>query len=269
MASPFPGMDPYLEQSAFWSPFHNRLMLAIANRIAPQLRPRYYVEVETRSYMDTPESDLLIGIPDAVVLRDSRASQPSDKLLASKTSSVAVRNTPQTVTLPIPIEIRERYLEVREVNSDQVITAIEMLSPANKRKGKGRDIYETKRAAILSSASHFIEVDLLRSQSPFAIVGASSISDYYVLVSRASNRPKAQLYAFALREILPEFLLPLKDPDEAIAVDLQSVFQEVCEQASYDLRIDYSREVPMPSLSLEDQAWVQNLLSTHGKLKEN
>ena len=180
----------------------------------------------------------------------------------SKTGSVAVRTTPQTVTLPIPIEVRERYLEIREVANDRVITAIELLSPTNKKKGKGRDTYETKRAAILSSASHFIEIDLLRSQSPFTIFGTSDIGDYYVLVSRTQDRPKAQLYSFTLRETLPEFLLPLKEPNEAIAVDLQSIFQEVVEQASYDLRINYTREIPPPSLSPENKAWVQNLLAS-------
>ncbi|PZO11725.1 MAG: hypothetical protein DCF25_18855 [Leptolyngbya foveolarum] len=185
-------------------------MLAIANRIAPKLRPHYYVEVETRSYMDTPESDLLIGIPDAVILSNSQNSQPLEAFVAAKVSNVVVRTTPQTVTLPIPIEIRERYLEVREAGSDRVVTAIEMLSPTNKRKGKGRDIYETKRAAVLSSASHFVEIDLLRSRSPFPIVGASSIGDYYVLVSRTSNRPKAQPYAFMLREHSLSFYYRLK-----------------------------------------------------------
>ncbi|WP_255516176.1 DUF4058 family protein [cf. Phormidesmis sp. LEGE 11477] len=42
MASPFPGMDPYLEQSAFWSSFHTRLMVAIADALAADLRPTYY-----------------------------------------------------------------------------------------------------------------------------------------------------------------------------------------------------------------------------------
>ena len=261
MASPFPGMDPYLEQAAFWSPFHNRLMVAIANRLSPQLRPQYYIEVETRAYMDTLDSELLIGIPDAVVLSDSKDTKTSDEFIESQAGSVAVRTTPQTVTLPVPIEVRERYLEVREVANDRVITAIELLSPTNKKKGKGRDTYEAKRAAILGSASHFIEIDLLRSQSPFAIFGASDIGDYYVLVSRTQERPKAQLYPFTIRETLPEFLLPLKELDEAIAVDLQSIFQEVVEQASYDLRIDYTREVPPPSLSLEDKAWADNLLN--------
>ncbi|MEM9008067.1 MAG: DUF4058 family protein [Cyanobacteria bacterium P01_F01_bin.86] len=264
MASPFPGMDPYLEQSAFWSPFHNRLMVGFANRIAPALRPQYYVEVETRSYMDMPEGELLVGIPDAVILRDSQNSAESDKAVSSTGSSVAVRTPPQTVTLPVPVEVRERYLEVREIGSNQVVTAIELLSPANKKKGKGRDVYEAKRAAILSSQSHFIEIDLLRGQAPFPVIGASSLGDYYVLVSRADDRPKAQFYSFTLREKLPEFLLPLKDPDEAIAVDLQSIFQEVCEQASYDLRIDYTQPVPAPALSSETQAWADDLIKSHG-----
>ena len=266
MASPFPGMDPYLEQSAFWSPFHNRLMVGLANRLSPILRPQYYIEVETRSYMDTPEDELLIGIPDAVVLGSNQLNHESKKSPFSEGSRVAVRTPPQTVTLPVPVEVRERYLEVRELGSDRVITAIELLSPTNKRKGRGRDAYEAKRASILSSRSHFVEIDLLRSQSPFSIIGADYMGDYYVLVSQANRRPQAQFYSFTLRESLPEFLLPLKEADEAIAVDLQSIFQEVYEQASYDLRIDYTQPVPAPALSDENQAWIEDLIKSNRQL---
>ncbi|MEL6160774.1 MAG: DUF4058 family protein [Cyanobacteria bacterium J06623_5] len=266
MPSLFPGMNPYLEQSAFWSPFHNRLMVGLANRIAPALRPHYYVEVETRSYMDTLGGELLIGIPDAVVLSDSQPDVAFDKNSPSKGSNVAVKAMPQTVTLPVPVEIRERYLEVRELGRNQVVTAIELLSPANKKTGKGRETYEVKRASILSSASHFIEIDLLRSQSPFPIIGASCMGDYYVLVSRADRRPQADFYSFGLRDHLPEFLLPLKEPDEAVRVDLQSIFQEVCEQASYDLRIDYTQPMPAPELSAEDQMWVEGLVKSSSAL---
>ena len=141
------------------------------------------------------------------------------------------------------------------------MTVIELLSPANKRKGKGRDIYEAKRAAILGSASHFVEIDLLRKNSPFPIHGASELGDYYVLVSRASKRPRAELYTFTMRESLPEFLLPLKEATESIAVDLQDIFQKVCDQASYDLRIDYTQPSPPPALAAVDQEWVKGLLS--------
>lgn len=37
MASPFPGMNPYLEQAVLWSEFHSRLIVAIADALAPSL----------------------------------------------------------------------------------------------------------------------------------------------------------------------------------------------------------------------------------------
>ncbi|MGB8699594.1 MAG: DUF4058 family protein [Thermosynechococcaceae cyanobacterium] len=50
MPSPFPGMDPYLEQLAFWSSFHSRCIVALADAIAPQILPKYYIiEAETRT----------------------------------------------------------------------------------------------------------------------------------------------------------------------------------------------------------------------------
>ncbi len=43
MRSPFPGMNPYLEQPIFWSEFHSRLIVAIADALAPSLLPKYYI----------------------------------------------------------------------------------------------------------------------------------------------------------------------------------------------------------------------------------
>ncbi|MGF1519829.1 MAG: DUF4058 family protein [Nodosilinea sp.] len=45
MPSPFPGMDPYLEQPTFWSSVHFRLIGAMAAAIAPQILPKYYIEL--------------------------------------------------------------------------------------------------------------------------------------------------------------------------------------------------------------------------------
>jgi hypothetical protein len=43
MSYPFPGMNPYLEQPAFWSSVHSRLIVAIADTVAPQILPNYYI----------------------------------------------------------------------------------------------------------------------------------------------------------------------------------------------------------------------------------
>ncbi len=71
MASPFPGMNPYLESPAFWSEFHNRLMVAIADNLSPQLRPRYRVVIEQRVYLSSIDDRKLLGIPDVTVTRQS------------------------------------------------------------------------------------------------------------------------------------------------------------------------------------------------------
>ncbi|GAA6624175.1 hypothetical protein NUACC26_100000 [Scytonema sp. NUACC26] len=39
MSYPFPGMNPYLEHPSLGSGVHHRLITAIANDLAPQIRP--------------------------------------------------------------------------------------------------------------------------------------------------------------------------------------------------------------------------------------
>lgn len=259
MPSPFPGMDPYLEQPTFWSSFHSRLIVAIADTLAPQLRPHYFIEVETRTYKDIPDGELLVGIPDAVVLAGIAQNNPKPPDSPS-TPGIEGQFQPQTVTLPMPAEIKERYLEVREVGSNAVITVIEVLSPKNKRKGKGRNVYEEKRQTILGSASHLIEIDLLRSDSPMPMQGAVQLAHYHVLVSRAEQRPQATLYAATIRDPLPEFPVPLKATNERVLVNLQAIVAGVYERASYDLRLDYSQPLPPPRFSQTDKDWITSLL---------
>ena len=68
MSTPFPGMDPYLERRGLWEGVHTRLLVALADAIAPQVRPRYRVDVEQRTYLAVMTPDDLIGKPDVLVL---------------------------------------------------------------------------------------------------------------------------------------------------------------------------------------------------------
>lgn len=258
MPSPFPGMDPYLEQPAFWSSFHSRLMVAIADAIEPQLSPQYYVEVETRTYHDDGEDGLLIGIPDAIVF--SGQSDVTPQLLVED-SSVATQSLPERVSVPMSVAVKERYLEVREIVTDDVITVIELLSPKNKRSGEGRTAYEKKRRAILSSATHLVELDLLRGNKAMAILGMRSKTAYRILVSRSHQRPAADLYSVVLQQELPSFPVPLKLNDPEPSVPFQEIFNGVYERARYRTRIDYHLPVPPPALSEADRHWVEALLA--------
>jgi hypothetical protein len=257
MPSPFSGVDPYLENPELWPEVHHRLITAIAIAIGPSIRPKYRVAIEKRTYFSEPEDSLTVAIPDVAIY-----STPSVANSIPSTATLPKCSEPITVALPMPEETREGYLEIREVGTGQVITVIEILSPKNKRSGKGRDAYERKRQKLLLSSTHLIEIDLLRGGQPMPIRGEIQ-GDYRILVSYSDFRPRAHLYPFTLREEIPSFPIPLQSEDASVAVDLQFLFSEVYDQAGFDLTVDYTQP-PVPPLKGEDAVWADELLREKG-----
>lgn len=259
MPSPFPGMNPYLENPELWSEVHSRLIVALADEIAPALLPRYYVAIEKRIYLATPEENVLIGIPDVSFI--SQELQASQELERGNTpiATLSKSDEPQTVTLSLAEEVQERYLEIRDTQTAKVVTAIELLSPKNKRAGEGREAYLRKRQRILTSSTHLVEIDLLRGGKPMPMQGVTQRKDYRILISRNDFRPHAQLYAFNVRDGIPKFELPLKAGDNAQIVELKPILDGVYDRGGYRFRIDYSQP-SIPALSGEE-AWVETLLA--------
>jgi Protein of unknown function (DUF4058) len=263
MPSPFPGMDPYLENPDFWQETHHWLISEIAASLVPQIRPKYEIAIDKRIYEITDRNDsngdfLLVGIPDVAIKR-----QPNNPDVPTRSIATTTLTVPTTVKVPAPDKIKQAYLEVREISTKQVVTAIEILSPVNKRNGEGRLTYLKKRQSILGSLTHLVEIDLLRNWEPMPVINNSIQSDYRVLVSRSDRRPFAELYAFNLRDSLPIFLLPLREEDVEPIVNLPELLAGVYDRAGYDYRIDYDRE-PIPSLSEQDLVWVKELLQATG-----
>ncbi|BAY78502.1 hypothetical protein NIES25_49770 [Nostoc linckia NIES-25] len=259
MPSPFPGMNPYLEDPALWPGIHGRLIVAIADFLSPQLRPKYFVAIEERIYQTTADDRLLVGIPDAIIKNSQTEINPKIPNIAVATPAVQ----PKTVTVPIPETVKERYLEVRKVGTKEVVTAIEVLSPKNKRPGEGRNAYEIKRQRVLGSLTNLVEIDLLRGGEPMLVFGDGMQNDYRILVSRTENRPQSDLYAFNLQDVIPSFTLPLQSGDSEPLVDLQSLLAGIYDRGSYDLVIDYSQQ-PSLQLSEDNAAWVDALLRDKG-----
>jgi hypothetical protein len=259
MSSPFPGIDPYVENPEFWSEVHNRLIVAIADSLAPKLRPKYRVAIEKRTYLNDNGESLLVGIADVAVL-SGRSTSPTP----FQTAILPARHrSPVKVTVPLPEEVRESYLEIREVSGGQVITVLEILSPKNKRPGTGRSIYERKRQQVLASDTHFVELDLLRGGVPMPLLGEFMPTPYYILVSRSHQRPSADLYPFTLREEIPVFSVPLAPNEPEPEVDLQGLFDSVYDRAGLDLVIDYAQP-PISILDKDDVDWVDTWLKERG-----
>ena len=70
------------------------------------------------------------------------------------------------------------------MTTQEVVTIVEVLSPANKRAGRGRDAYLQKRERVLGSSTHLVEIDLLRTGEPMPMAGALRDLDYRIVVSR-------------------------------------------------------------------------------------
>ncbi|MBO1348802.1 MAG: DUF4058 family protein [Hormoscilla sp. GUM202] len=260
MPSPFPGMDPYLEHPQLWLGVHHLLISEIFRLLSPQLLPKYRVAVEVRMYETGGPNSLLVGIPDLIVKREQREETKPSR------SQVAVLSPPAqpvTVTTPIPETIKEGYLEVQEVGTGEVVTALEILSPKNKRSGKGRNAYQKKRQRVLGSATNLVEIDLLRGGIPMPFFGDNIFSDYRILVSRDNQRPYADLYAFNLPDAIPSFPLPLQSGDVEPVVDLQRLLNEIYDLSGYELVIDYSQK-PEPPLSEANAAWASSWLREKG-----
>jgi hypothetical protein len=256
-------MNPYLEAAFLWREVHSRLIVALANDLGSRLRPKYYAAIETRTYLDDDSEGVLVGVPDAVVFSAQRQTTLTEIVTNSQApiSQATIPSTqPQRVQLLDPVEIKERFLEVRQVKTHAVIAAIEILSPKNKR-GDGRISYLKKRQAVLRSQTHLVEIDLLRAYQPMPMLSTSGLGDYRILVSDAAQRPNADLYQFNLRDRIPSFLLPLQPDDQALAIDLQPLLQTVYDEGNFDLRVDYSEPIPEPALSESDRAWVEQCLT--------
>ncbi len=255
MPSPFPGMNPYLEHPELWAGVHLLMIAALTDSLAPQLRPKYGVAVEVRIYETSLEKSLLVGIPDMTIKRHTSVANPIMSNVAVAEPSVQ----PLTVTIPSPEIVKQGYLEVREVATGEVVTAIEIISPINKRSGAGRKAYKIKRQRVLKSSTHLVEIDLLRAGKPMPILDNNIESNYRILVSRSNRRPLADLYAFNLQNAIPSFPLPLQEGDLEPLIDLQSLLNGLYDRAGYDLVVDYSQE-PLPALSETDGAWADGVL---------
>lgn len=257
MRSPFPGMDPFLECPALWPDVHNSLIVALRDALQPQVRPDYYVAIEERTYIVEPGELVLAGRADAAVIRPSRGEAPEGQ--PQRTGEMGG----MIVELDLPDQIRETYLEVRSVAAHQVVALIEILSPTNKRPGEGRELYLRKRRAVLASMTHFIEIDLLRGGEAMPFRGAPERGAYRILISRADQRPRAELLICTLRQPLPTIRVPLRPGDSEPQLELNRILHDLYDRAGYDARIDY-RATPDPPLADDDAAWADALLRAAG-----
>lgn len=269
MPSPFPGMDPYLEQPGLWRDVHLELISGIRAELSPRLHPKFHARVEERVYIEKgDDSTPSRWIPDVTIVprpgQDRAQTQSPEDPVEAEVVGVAVAE-PIVVITRYEEEVHEPYLVIFESQSREAIAVIEVVSPSNKAQGsEGRKNFEQKRLEVLNSSCHWIEIDLLRAGTPLMAVPPSHQPyEYLVHISQYRQRPQALLWPIRLSQRLPVIPIPLRPDDEEVSLDLQAVLNAAYDRAWYGARIDYRQE-PDPPLEGEWAAWADRWLRKRG-----
>jgi len=174
---------------------------------------------------------------------------------------------PEVSRIPLELPIRLHRVEVRTVREEMLVTAIEILSPGNKRPGhEAYEEYQRKRRSLLSSSVHLVEIDLLRGGLRPPLEEPVAPAPYYVVLSRLERRPWVEVWPLSLQQALPPIPVPLLAPDPDAVLDLDAVVASVYERGGYEDRIDYEEPVPPPPLSPSETEWVERLLREQKRL---
>lgn len=274
--SPFPGMDPFLEQPEQWQLFHPWFIRELARQTQDLARARgFNIDVERNVYQREPTGELtLIGEPDALTWNDTideswRESGGGAAVAVAEPTAIH-----EVVLDPDEMETyKQDYLVVRKNGRPRTVVAVvELLSPSNK-KGQYALKYREKRSRFLTSHVHFLEIDFLRggtnpSREMFPELPSTP---YFLFLARKTGIGRNEEgYPLRLQDKLPVIGLPVGYGQPDLPLDLPAAFEAAYDLSVHSGDVDYSDDpVPEPPLSDDDANWVLALLTAQSKRTES
>jgi hypothetical protein len=193
MPSPFLGLDPYLE--AHWRDVHTRLMVYSVDAIQEQLPGDLFARVEEGVQIDL-DTDTRTVSPDVQVVESGSGW--------SNGGAGAIAALAEPMVVPLDEPVTERHIEICDRSSGgRVVTVIEVLSPANKARGEGREQYKQKQREYLDGGVNLVEVDLICSGVHTIALPLRKIPDdrrtgLYVCIRKAESLWLAHVYDIPL-----------------------------------------------------------------------
>jgi hypothetical protein len=258
MPSPFPGMNPYLESSHIWEDFHSRLAAEISDQLTPSLRPKYVATLATRVTYEAVEIETKPQIikPDVSIVHTGPHSPQAE--------AVAIAPPPLIGQVIQEVPVRLFTVEIREVPDGTLVTAIEILSPVNKRRGhEAYHAYQNKRRTLARSYVNLVEIDLLRQGERYPVAPGLPDNPYFIFVRR-NNETSLGIWPVDIDKPIPIVPVPLLETDLDVPLDLGQAIDNIYDRAAYDLRLDYNEPPPPPDLPAELAAWLDEHLQAQG-----
>lgn len=208
MPSPFPGMDPFLEDESLWPIFHQQMVFSLYQFLLPSLANRYNARTTQRCYV------------------------------AQQVLFTSIQHE----------EKQEQFIEIRQRSDNRLITILELVGLDNRRTKPGRQAYLEKKREARSAGASIVEIDLLMRGSPMFDLPQENLPswDQVVVVTRSTAPDRRELYTATLENRLPRFKIPLAADDRDTVLDLQTVFTACYDQGRFGQRIDYRDDPKLP-----------------------
>jgi hypothetical protein len=255
-------MDPFLEDPEIWPGFHAKLAVEIQRQLNPNIGPKYYADVEVQSTLNSVDIETGSGNP---IRPDVSIFEPFDVAVSNSTGGATTLAEPAPIVRTAVVNERLYRVRVFLTRTSQLVTSIEILSPANKRPYSQTLIqYRAKRVQLLNSSAHLVELDLLRGgERPGPEVYDDPIDcDYIVLVNRANIARLSAIWPIDIGKPFAPVPIPLLPPDDDVSLDLNKAVITVYAESGYDWRIRYKRPIPYPPLRPISTIVAEQLIAT-------
>jgi hypothetical protein len=240
-------MDPYLEDPAIWPDFHAGMINAMREVLLDRLPSGYDARIDERVRLVIPDGPARTRYPDVGITRRSDAASAGQE---AATSTAIL----EPVEFPEVESVRTFYIRVVHGPERDLVTTVELLSPANKT-GAGLSEYEQKRNELIRAGVNIVEINLLIGGDRPAIQSDWPAGEYYALVIRGGLKPQAGVAAWALRSPLTTVPIPLRSPDPDVPLELAEAFRLAYDRGRYARRLDYATAPAAPLIS-QDREWV-------------
>ena len=258
MPSPFPGMDPYIESQGRFHTFHTSFINCCAELLNEGLGTSYFATVDERVLVDATDGSEpadrtvmhRLG-PDVAIATESIARfRPELSGLASTT--LEPRLLPQSVvSVDQPTQ---KFVEIRGLPNDRLVTTVELLSPSNKKPGPDREAFLVKRVELLHNGVNLVDIDLLVAGLRISLLAPLPSGDYHAMVTRVERHDRCEVYSWTVRDPLPTIAVPLDVGVPDVSLDLGLIFNRTYERFRFARQLHYKSPLvgPWPEI---DRAW--------------
>lgn len=262
MPSPFPGINPYIEGSGFFSGFHASFIMRLHDALNAAMPPGYVATTNHIVWTETKQK----REPDVSLLTRRRLPRPAKRIGGTALAELTASGLRLLGREPDPLERRQPHLEIIRPKDRRLVTAVEVLSPSNKAPGdNGRKAYLKKQKEFVAAKANIVEFDFLRGgEHATAVPWASLVEEYghgfpyHVSVYLARGRRYFGAI-YTLRKPLPPAVFPLDAGVKPVTIALQPLLDRAYDAGRYAELLDYAAP-PDPPLSPEDQAWADAIL---------